>query len=425
MNKLARSVNKWTGACDRRTAILTSYIHHTSGYRQYCHVCNTAQHCRLGLFQDSDFAGDFEDSKATTERRRVGSYVSLEVEHLSPLVGCASNKRHYSGVLHNQNHFVGCSTANGWITCSWFMGCGDRSVTFIEQYQNTNQPPQQVTVREMRIPNPNKRETEMLKNDFRMWTASPQTKNSSQGESQLYTFEDIEAVIKMIIKGRSPTMSVSRTHRVALDWLFDRINLEPKIQIKYVDTKNQLADILTKGSFTRDEWDHLLRLLDVLYFSMVSCSHFLSNRKQSVMSKRAQESISKEGLAVAKPRPMNWVSRNLLTAKKDPPQDSSDPNSLGNQELDQSCVFIQRQETDAKHPPKPNNVFSREAIIWHSIFQHQETGAERWTFKLSPCQETGARWRQPNRKVKDWSPQCANLQLSIPRKSLQELAETV
>ena len=28
---------------------------------------NTAQQCRLGLFQDSDFAGDFEDSKSTSE----------------------------------------------------------------------------------------------------------------------------------------------------------------------------------------------------------------------------------------------------------------------------------------------------------------------------------------------------------------------
>ena len=45
----------------------------------------------------------------------------------------------------------------------------------------------------------------------------------------LYVFEDNEAVIKMIIKGRSPTMRhVSRTHRVALDWLFDRINLDPQ-----------------------------------------------------------------------------------------------------------------------------------------------------------------------------------------------------
>ena len=73
-------------------------------------------------------------------------------------------------------------------------------------------------------------------------------------------FEDNEAVIKMIIKGRSPTMKhVFRTHRV--DWLFDRINCEPTMQIKYVDTKNRRADMLTKESFTRDEWNHLLRLL--------------------------------------------------------------------------------------------------------------------------------------------------------------------
>ena len=98
--------------------------------------------------------------------------------------------------------------------------------------------------------------------------------HSSQGASQLF-FEDNEAVLKMIIKGRSPVMRhVSRNHRVALDWLFDRINLEPKSQIKHVDTKNQLADMLTKESFTRDEWNHLLRLFNFMSFSMFSCSHF-------------------------------------------------------------------------------------------------------------------------------------------------------
>ena len=30
-----------------------------------------------------------------------------------------------------------------------------------------------------------------------------------------------------------------RTHRVALDWLFDRINLDPKIQIAYIDTRDE------------------------------------------------------------------------------------------------------------------------------------------------------------------------------------------
>ena len=86
----------------------------------------------------------------------------------------------------------------------------------------------------------------------------PSNVQTSHQEGLLYVFEDNGAVIKMIIKGRSPTMRhVSRTHRVALDWLFDRINLDPKIQTKYIDTKNQLADILTKGNFTRDEWNHL------------------------------------------------------------------------------------------------------------------------------------------------------------------------
>ena len=42
---------------------------------------------------------------------------------------------------------------------------------------------------------------------------------------------------------------VSRTHRVALDWLSDRINLHPLIQIQYIDTEHQLADILTKEQF--------------------------------------------------------------------------------------------------------------------------------------------------------------------------------
>ena len=43
-----------------------SQIHHTCEYKQYCHVGNTAKQCRLGLFQDPDFAGDLEDSKSTS-----------------------------------------------------------------------------------------------------------------------------------------------------------------------------------------------------------------------------------------------------------------------------------------------------------------------------------------------------------------------
>ena len=108
LNKLARAVTKWRGACDRRSARLISYTHRTTDYGQYCHVGNTAQHCRLGLLQDSDFAGDFEDSQSTSERNSFSA-----VEHLFLYVGCARSKRQYLTVPQNQKLFP-------WmLVCEW------------------------------------------------------------------------------------------------------------------------------------------------------------------------------------------------------------------------------------------------------------------------------------------------------------------
>ena len=66
VNKLARSITKWTKACDKRFCRIISYSHYTCEYEQYCHVENTAKQCRMGLFQDSVLAGDLEDSKSTS-----------------------------------------------------------------------------------------------------------------------------------------------------------------------------------------------------------------------------------------------------------------------------------------------------------------------------------------------------------------------
>ena len=55
VNKLARSVTRWTQACDRRLARLISYIHYRSNYRQCCRVGNAAQHCRLGVISSFRF----------------------------------------------------------------------------------------------------------------------------------------------------------------------------------------------------------------------------------------------------------------------------------------------------------------------------------------------------------------------------------
>ena len=140
----------------------------------------------------------------------------------------------------------------------------------------------------------------------------PSNVQSARQEALLYVFEDNEAVIKMIIKGRSPTMRhVSRTHRVALDWLFDRINLDSKIQIKYIDTKNQLADISTKGNFTRDEWNHLLSLFNISHFSY------------DTMAKRAQQESGEERVTAKSRLMMN------LTARMPSVVSSSTSSSLG------------------------------------------------------------------------------------------------
>ena len=130
----------------------------------------------------------------------------------------------------------------------------------------------------------------------------PSNVQFSHQEALLYVIEDNEAVIKMIIKGRSPTMRhVSRSHRVALDWLFDQINLNPKIQVKYIDTKNQLADMLTKGNFTRDERNHLLCLFNISHFSSTVCSE--------VMSKRTQKYSSEERVTAKSKPMMNLIAR--------------------------------------------------------------------------------------------------------------------
>ena len=67
---------------------------------------------------------------------------------------------------------------------------------------------------------------------------------------------------------------------------------------------------------------------------MFSCSHFLSSKRE-VGSGEAETNEF-------------WYRHNLTSAKKDPPQDLSDPNSLGNQELDQSCVSVRARKLSAR-----------------------------------------------------------------------------
>ena len=206
---------------------------------------------------------------------------------------CSPRLREQTAHRPNENLVSGWRRAVLW---HWWRA-GDRSVTFIEEYRITNPPSSSKLFAKSQIQTQTTRETEMLDQLSHVDYVTTNA-NSSQGESQLYIFEDNEAVIGMIIKGRSPTRRhVSRTHKVALGCLFDRIILDPKIQIKIVDTQNQIADMLTKSKFTRDEWNHLLRVFNIMSFSMFSCKHFtpINNPKNHVEEADAGRNTWKRG----------------------------------------------------------------------------------------------------------------------------------
>ena len=220
---------------------------------------NTAKQCRLGLFQDSDFAGDLEDSKSTSGTLCVfGSHTFVPISWMCKKQTSVSHSSTKSEIISLDAGLKldGIPALDLWDLIVSVLGNTtqnrkERGDPLLNKREACS-PPHTIHKR---------KRSQRVINDLDNVDFIPSNVQSSHQEALLYVFEDNEAVIKMIIKGRSPTMRhVSRTHRVALDWIFDRINLDSKIQIKYIHTKKHFSDILTKGNFTRDEWNHLLCL---------------------------------------------------------------------------------------------------------------------------------------------------------------------
>ena len=320
VSKLARAITKWTKACDKRLNRLISYIHHTSEYKQYCHVGNTAKQCRLGLFQDSDFAGDLEDSKSTSGGTLCvfGSHTFVPISWMCKKQTSVSHSSTESEIISLDTglRLDGLLALELWDLIVSVFG----NISHVSD--RTEQPVKEKNKSHNKID---------VMQDI---DSVPSNVQSSNREALLYVFEDNEAVIKMIMKGRSPTMRhVSRTHRVALDWLFDRINLDPKIQIKYINTKNQLADILTKGNFTRDEWNHLLTLFNIGHFSSTACV--------ASMAKRAQQE-SGEGRVTAKLRPMMNLTARMPSVVSSSTSSNPVRTSCGYQDPERSVPIDDR-----------------------------------------------------------------------------------
>ena len=74
---------------------------------------------------------------------------------------------------------------------------------------------------------------------------------------------------------------VSRNHRVVLDWLFDRINLDSKIKNHIHRHQESTCRHLDQGAISHVmSGNHLLTLFNISHFSSTSCIAAMAKRAQ-------------------------------------------------------------------------------------------------------------------------------------------------
>ena len=225
VNKLARPIIKWTKTCDKRLTRLISYIHFTSEYKQYCHVGKYSTTVSIGTVSKPwRFKTNFRWNTLHIWKSHICSN-KLDVQEGDM---CLTQ---FNRIWDYIFRF-----ANG-------RNSRARSLGYSSEHGATR-----------RSAKHQRREwthsvTRRIQNHVEVSNVDSVSSNvnSSHEGAMLFIFEDNEAVIKMIIKGRSPSLRhIWKTHRVALDSLFDRINLDPKIQIRFAESKIQLKTLSPK-----------------------------------------------------------------------------------------------------------------------------------------------------------------------------------
>ena len=163
---------------------------------------NTAQHCRQGLFEDSDFAGDLEDSNINPQEV---SCVFLEVEQ----VFLQETKLLSRTVLQSLRLSLDAGLRLDGLLA---LDLWDTVIEVLRSTNNTVQPIHN-SIQETGVTLRSKAKTQTVKRRQKVEELNDVDYVPTNSLSCTF-FEYSEAVIKMIIKGRSPTMRhVSRSQR--------------------------------------------------------------------------------------------------------------------------------------------------------------------------------------------------------------------
>ena len=185
-----------------------------------------------------------------------------------------------------------------------------------------------------------------------------------------------------------------------------------KIQVKYIDTINQLADMLTKENFTRDEWNHLLCSFNISCFS--------SRVWSKVMSKRTQKESGEERDTAKSSPMMSPIARapsNLSSSALESPEkrcyESRSPWSAKAEKYDRTGTPVVGRDTSHEpahhHKQFVESSYSARYSGWYDdkAWSSQERKADELmddkTGTPVVCPQRGARpqaihhWRRRNR----------------------------
>ena len=241
VTKLARAVSKWTKACGKRLARLISYIHHTSGWKQYCYVGNTAQQSKIRLFQDSVFARDLEDSISTSggllcwmcKKQISVSHSSTEAELISLDASLRMDEIPALGLWDLVIEVFHFSPTQSKEAKDQARRNSLRDTTSNKDTQNQTEDP-----------------TKHDNFDLSDVAHVPSNAKFSRFGAMLYIFDDNEAVIKNDHQRPKSHNETCIKNPQSCAWLVVRSNqYGPQIHIKYTDTQKPTRRHTDKGKF--------------------------------------------------------------------------------------------------------------------------------------------------------------------------------
>ena len=200
---LAARVTKWDRGCDRQLHRLVCYINSTLKLRLTGYIGDSSENLQLSVYADADFAGCKQTARSTN-----GVFLAITGENSFFPIAAVSKRQ--SCVSH--------STAEAEIVAA------------------------DLAVRSLGLPAKVLLEF-VLNHEFRM-----------------VLLEDNQATIKIIKNGKSQTLRhLSRTHHINICWLAELVR-DKELEVEYIITTLQAADMFTKAFTNLQKWCAALRL---------------------------------------------------------------------------------------------------------------------------------------------------------------------